>query len=362
MVRVIKLISGMSKPLLCLVLALVIRFSISMAVDATVEDAILKENWQMVINLLENNSVKTGTPVAKLILGHACLATKRYNKAKLWFDSVKDGDDFLLWSEWNKSLLNRHPYNPIAIYLSADAMLRIGRIEKAIDGLKLALKKREDFELASEALMRINHLNNKYNQTISSNDKTGNENLTDNRAYLKTGSVYNKKNNSDKDNSDDTKYFGINAEDIKSDFNRGKKHHQKGEYRLAISDFTKTLELEKENYRAYRNRAAAFHKLGEYDKAISDFTMAIEENPNYPEAYNERGVVYYEIGQIDQAISDFAKAIESDSSYTNAYINRGVIYMKMLGDVEKGCADWKRACELGECRRYLIAEKQGDCE
>jgi len=361
-VRSIALISDMSKVLLCLILTLTFRFSISMAVEVTVEDAILKDNWKMVIEMLEKDSTKAGTPVAKLLLGHACLATKRYNKAKSWFDSVRDNDDFSLWSQWNESLLHRHPYNPIAIYLSADAMLRIGRIEKAIEGFKLALKKREDFELASEALLRINGHNDKYNLTISSNDKTGDENLTDSRAYSKTSNVYSKKDNSGKDNSDDTNYFEINAGYAESDFDRGKKQHQKEEYRLAISDFPKTVELEKKHYREYRSRGAGFHNLGEYDKAISNYTMAIEENPKYPEAYNDRGVVHYDIGQIDKAISDFTKAIENDSNYVNAYLNRGVIYIEIFGEPEKGCAYWKRACELGECKYHSTVKTRNDCK
>jgi len=354
--------SDIPKAIICLALVFTFGASIGITDETAMENVILKENWEMVIKILENSSTKASDPITKLLLGHAYLATERYDKARLWFDSVEDEDDFSSWLEWNKSLLDRHPYNPIAIYLFADAMLRIGRIEKAIDGLKLALKKRPDFELASKALERISGLNDNYNRTIPDKSKNRKENLTDNRAYSKTSNVYDKKGDSGQNISDFTKSLENNGGHVESDFNRGKNHHQKGEYRLAVLDFTKTVELEKKHYQAYRSRGAAFHNLGEYDKAILDYTMALEINPEYPEAYNDRGVVFYDIGQIDEAISDFTKAIENDSSYINAYVNRGVIYMEILGEAEKGCADWNRACELGECKYYLIAKNQGDCQ
>ena len=132
-------VSDIAKTLLILVLVLAFKVPISVAIEADVEDAALKDNWETIIVILKDDSKRKNDPIIRFILGHACLATKRYDKAKLWFDSVKDIDDFILWSEWNKSLLSRHPYNPIAIYLSADAMLRTNRIDKAIEGYKLAI-------------------------------------------------------------------------------------------------------------------------------------------------------------------------------------------------------------------------------
>jgi hypothetical protein len=39
-----------------------------------------------------------------------------------------------------------------------------------------------------------------------------------------------------------------------------------------------------------------------------------------------------------------------------AYNNRGLAYMKS-GNKEKACSDWKRACELGDCRYWGIVNK-----
>lgn len=355
-------IPGISKALLCLVIALTFSIFVSSAYATSAEDAILKGNWNMVIKILESDGTSTNPSVARFLMGHACLAGKQYNKAKSWFDSVMDKDDYLLWSEWNKSLLKKHPYNPIAIYLSADAMLRINNIDKAIEGYELALIKQEDFELASEALRRINGHNDRYNQTISGNDITRNHNFHEAEPYSKESNNYNKNDGNGRANSVHTKSIKTNSNHIDSNFILGKKHYQKGEYRQAIKYFTKTLESDNQNYQAYRNRGDSYHNQGEYDKAIADYTKAVEINPEHPEAYNDRGVVYYDIGQIDNAISDFTRAIEINSNYANSYTNRGIIYIEVLGDVEMGCADWKRACELGQCSHYSNAKMLGTCD
>jgi tetratricopeptide (TPR) repeat protein len=100
---------------------------------------------------------------------------------------------------------------------------------------------------------------------------------------------------------------------------------------------------------------------GQYDKAISDFNKAIDLNPKFAEAYNNRGLTYAKKGQYDKAISDFTKTIEINPSYTLAYQNRGIIYMIKLGDKNKACSDFKRACELGLCKVYGKAKRKNDC-
>ena len=108
-------------------------------------------------------------------------------------------------------------------------------------------------------------------------------------------------------------------------------------------------------------KGVSYNNKGEYDKAIKEFTKALEINPKDATIYNVRGVAYYDKGQYDQAISDYNKAIEINPKYTDAYINRGITYFVKLENKAKGCADFKKACELGECNKYNIVKKQGDC-
>ena len=67
-------------------------------------------------------------------------------------------------------------------------------------------------------------------------------------------------------------------------------------------------------------------------------------------------------GHHDQAISDFSKAIEINPQDAAAYVNRGYIHFVKLGNKEKGCSDFKQACEFGECENYNLVKRKGDCD
>lgn len=111
-----------------------------------------------------------------------------------------------------------------------------------------------------------------------------------------------------------------------------------------------------------QNPAEESYDKGQYDRAISDYDKAIEINPKDTDAYHNRGLAYYDKGQNDQAISDYDNAIEIDPKYALAYNNRGFTYFVKLGNKVKGCADWKKACELGICVDYNLAKQKGYCQ
>ncbi|MBE0570634.1 MAG: tetratricopeptide repeat protein [Ignavibacteriaceae bacterium] len=142
---------------------------------------------------------------------------------------------------------------------------------------------------------------------------------------------------------------------------KGVSYDEEGKYEQAISEYIKAIEINPDYADAYNNRGVSYYNLGKNENAISDYTRAINLNPKYADAYNNRGIVYYDQGQHNQAIKDYSKAIEVNKSYAKAYHNRGLIYMVVLKDKEKGCADWKKACELGECYNYNIAKEKGYC-
>ena len=111
----------------------------------------------------------------------------------------------------------------------------------------------------------------------------------------------------------------------------------------------------------YYKRGEAWSIKGDYDRAIANYDKAIEINPIFVAAYNNRGNAYSKKGQHDQAISDYTKAIEISPRLVDAYSNRGFVYLVKLRNKDKGCADWKTACELGRCRNYKLAKQKGFC-
>ncbi len=141
----------------------------------------------------------------------------------------------------------------------------------------------------------------------------------------------------------------------------GDAYVNKGQYDRAIEAFNRAIEINPRHADAYNNRGLAYVNKGQYDHAISDFNKAIEINPKNAAAYNNRGYAYVNKGQYDRAISDYTKAIEINPKNVAAYYNRGHVYLVKLGNKVKGCADWKKACKLGECGNYNFAKQKGDC-
>ncbi len=108
---------------------------------------------------------------------------------------------------------------------------------------------------------------------------------------------------------------------------------------------------------AGENRLDAVEKLTD-----QDYTKAIELYPRDTHAYYNLGNTYYKKGQYDQAIKDYTKAIELNPKLAKAYENRGFAYFDKLEDKNRGCTDWKQACDLGVFENYNLAKRNGDCK
>ena len=89
--------------------------------------------------------------------------------------------------------------------------------------------------------------------------------------------------------------------------------------------------------------------------------MLIEIKPIDAAGHKKQGSAHAKYGQYTKAINEFTKAIELNPKDAEAYNNRGVLYFVVLENKVKGCADWKKACKLGDCENYNRARQQGYC-
>jgi len=112
----------------------------------------------------------------------------------------------------------------------------------------------------------------------------------------------------------------------------------------------------------YIKQGVANTKLERYNQAIEDFSQAIRLDPKNAQYYYKRGITYGNLNQHQRAIEDFNEAIRLNPKYAEAYSNRGFVYMVKLENKKKACSDWKRACELGDCKNLNLAIKKGLCK
>ena len=142
--------------------------------------------------------------------------------------------------------------------------------------------------------------------------------------------------------------------------NRGVTYNKLNQYMKAIQDHDKSIELDPSYARAYGNRGNVYVDLKQYNKAIQDYDKAIELNPNLVGVYFNRGGVYIKLKQYNGAIQNYDKVIELDPDHAVAYNNRAVAY-GILENISQACADLKKACDLGYCKGWKIARKEGGC-
>ncbi len=120
---------------------------------------------------------------------------------------------------------------------------------------------------------------------------------------------------------------------------------------------------------------------GKFKKAKDEFDKALKADPFFeatkralkviedvndkkiesePAIHFFKGVAYVMKGQYDQAIADFNKAIELNPKYAMAYSNRVYAYIYLV-KIVRACDDWKKACDLGQCKELKWAKKKGVC-
>ena len=172
--------------------------------------------------------------------------------------------------------------------------------------------------------------------------------------------------------ADYNKVIELDPDNVSAYINRGISKNDLKDYYGAIADHTKAIEIDPDKANAYLNRGAPKSKLKDYYGAIADYTKAIEIDPDNASAYYNRGISKYELHNERGAIADYTKVIELEPDNADAYINRGwakfyigfgIKLQKGKGNYKKNlkedisdqidyCFDFKKACELGDCKEY----------
>jgi len=132
------------------------------------------------------------------------------------------------------------------------------------------------------------------------------------------------------------------------------------EYEKAIPDIDRAIKLDRKVYGFYNHRGSIYLFMKDYQKAIKDFNKSIKIETKNIVAYIHRGDAYRESEKYQQAIEDYTSALSFDENLIHVHNNRGYTYLK-LNDNNNACGDFKRTCELGDCRGLEYLQKKGTC-
>ena len=141
---------------------------------------------------------------------------------------------------------------------------------------------------------------------------------------------------------------------------RGNAYSHLKEYQTALDDYNKAIQLKPDNSFFFNNRGNVYNDLKQYQQALEDYNTAIQLKPNNSFFFNNRGNVYNDLNQYKQAIEDYNEAIRLKPDDATAYHNRGNAYF-IRGDVETGCRDAQKACELGNCKLSEFGKEKKYC-
>jgi protein O-mannosyl-transferase len=143
-------------------------------------------------------------------------------------------------------------------------------------------------------------------------------------------------------------------------FNKGNTYARLGQYQIAIDNYNESIRFKPYYAEAYNARGCAFADTGQYLKAMENFNEAIRLEKDYGDAYYNRGLTNTKLRQYQLAFEDFNESIRMKPNNSDAYYNRGVIYLNN-GDIEFGCQDARKACNLGNCTLLESATGKGLC-
>jgi tetratricopeptide (TPR) repeat protein len=139
--------------------------------------------------------------------------------------------------------------------------------------------------------------------------------------------------------------------------NRGDVLLAAGRPQEAIDDLSRFLQANPDYVPALLSRARALVTAGRPEESLPDFARALELEPDGPQALEARSFALMRLGRPNEALADLDRAVALDAHQARTFLLRGAVH-DALGDAASACTDWKRACELGNCR--LAEQRCGD--
>lgn len=222
-----------------------------------------------------------------------------------------------------------------------------GNYEGAIADYKTALTKNpkdaDAYRNIGSAHQRLGH----YSEAIEAYTKAINLKPNDKEIYYDRG--FTKEDNGDHIGAiaDFDKVLELDPAYIDVYFERGYSNNSSGNYTNAIADYTNYINKGgKSKAMAYYEMGFAKNRLFKNLEAIEDLKKAADAGKKDKFVFYETGFAHEGLAEWDKAITLYNKVIELDATYYEAWHGRGICKISS-GNSESGCADLRKAKELG---------------
>ena len=127
----------------------------------------------------------------------------------------------------------------------------------------------------------------------------------------------------------------------------------------AVELLTQAIAASPNFHEAYIYRALAFKDMQQYDKALKDINTAIafQETPN---AFAFRSLILTHQKRFVDSQAELNKAFALDGTLPLPWKYQGFLH-QTIGEQDKACRDYTRACSYGDCTYLKKSQAEGYC-
>ncbi|HBA87253.1 MAG TPA: tetratricopeptide repeat-containing protein [Geobacter sp.] len=228
-----------------------------------------------------------------------------------WKRNLVWGSAVTLWQDTAlKSPQKVRPHNNLA-----NALIAEGRVDEAIEELKLARKLEPD---NADTLRNL-------------------------------GAAYEKKGGVDQAIEQYGVALRTNPNNKYAHYNLGVAYNKKGLADLAVAEFLIAVKLDPTYAEAHNNLGVTYGNKGMFDQAIREFELAVSLDPGSADAHHNLGFALGKSGQAEKALGELRQAAALQPGNAEVYNNLGIVY-----------ANEKRFKEAAEQFRKAAAIKPDD--
>lgn len=224
-----------------------------------------------------------------------------------WRRACVYADSETLW----RDTVERNPNAWVAHYNLGNDLLRVGRVQDAIEHYELAVRLKPDYVEAHNELAFALLQAGKVNDAIAHLEQT----------------------------------VRINPDSVVGHYNLANALVQAGRVEDAIGHYEQAVRLRPDFAEAHHGFGVLLARAGRPKNAIDEFSKALQFRPDYPEAHQNLGAMLANEGKTNEAIAHVASALRLYPDYPEAHYTLAILLAKQ-GKLEEAISHLQSALKL----------------